>query len=237
MSASVGFGFCLEQRRRRHDHAGLAVAALRHVEREPGLLHRMRAVRRQALDRDDLLLGRDGARPAATQERVGDAVDVDRAGAALRRCRSRTWCRSGRAARGAPRAAACPARPPPVRRAVDVELGHRLLLAKGGLLRPCAAECSGAVERRLSNSRENRRHPGGSAPAPVSPHTALTATLAGPPGRSFTDGISQVDHGGRGGASRRRRGRAGASAEHAGRAPAMRRVGRRRADHHLAEGA
>src|SRR4051812_37192287 len=118
---------------------------------------------------------------------------------------------------------------------LTLSLAIRLLLAKGGLLRPCAADCSGAVEPRLSNSREIGHHPAGSAPAPVSPHTALTATLAGPPGRSFTDGISQVDHGGRGGASRRRRGRGRASAENAGRGPAKRRVGRGRGGHHPAE--
>ena len=43
-----------QQRRRRHDLAGLAVAALRHVELLPGPLQRMRAVGRQALDGRDL---------------------------------------------------------------------------------------------------------------------------------------------------------------------------------------
>ena len=38
-----------EQRRGRHDLAGLAVAALRHVELDPGLLHRMAAVRATGL--------------------------------------------------------------------------------------------------------------------------------------------------------------------------------------------
>src|SRR3954451_4443277 len=60
---------------------------------------------------------------------------------------------------------------------LTLSLAIRLLLAKGGLLRPCAAECSGAVEPRLSNSRETGRHPSGVGPAPVSPHT-------------ITDGIS-----------------------------------------------
>src|SRR5579872_508657 len=47
----------LEQRRGRHDLARLAVAALRHVVREPRLLHRMAlAVARQALDGHDLAL-------------------------------------------------------------------------------------------------------------------------------------------------------------------------------------
>ena len=42
-----------EQRRRRHDLAGLAVAALRHVELLPRALQRMRAVGRQPFDRRD----------------------------------------------------------------------------------------------------------------------------------------------------------------------------------------
>src|SRR5215472_141693 len=55
------FRLLLEQRSRRHDHAALAIAALRHVEVEPGLLHRMQlAVLRQSLDRGDLLRA-DGA--------------------------------------------------------------------------------------------------------------------------------------------------------------------------------
>src|SRR6266705_1720064 len=41
----------LEERRDRHDHAALAVAALRHVVRDPGLLHRMQlAAGRQDFD-------------------------------------------------------------------------------------------------------------------------------------------------------------------------------------------
>src|SRR4051794_33557754 len=71
-----------EKRRRRHHHAGLAVAALRHVEGEPGFLDRMRADRRQPLDGDDLLVGAHRAQG----QRAGagrDAVDMHRAGAAL----------------------------------------------------------------------------------------------------------------------------------------------------------
>src|ERR1700682_4333649 len=46
----------LEQGSRRHHHAALAIAALRHVEVEPGLLHRVQlAVLRQRLDGGDLL--------------------------------------------------------------------------------------------------------------------------------------------------------------------------------------
>src|SRR4051812_17153724 len=73
----------LQERRRRHDLAGLAVAALRHVDRRPGLLHRMRRVRRKPLDGDDLVGGLDAAdRNRARAHHF--AVDVHRAGAALR---------------------------------------------------------------------------------------------------------------------------------------------------------
>src|SRR3954469_21900334 len=44
-----------QQRRRRHDLAGLAVAALRHIDRRPGLLHRMGGVGGETFDRDDLV--------------------------------------------------------------------------------------------------------------------------------------------------------------------------------------
>src|SRR4051812_44146936 len=50
-----------EQRGRRHDLSRLAVAALRNVEREPRLLDRRRARRRQPLDRDDAIARLDGA--------------------------------------------------------------------------------------------------------------------------------------------------------------------------------
>src|SRR5882672_9123302 len=39
-------GFVVEQRRDRHDHARLAIAALRHVVRDPGLLHLVQCVSR-----------------------------------------------------------------------------------------------------------------------------------------------------------------------------------------------
>ena len=57
MSASVGFGVLREQRRGRHQLAGLTVAALRHVELLPRALQRMRAVGRQPFDRRDLGAG------------------------------------------------------------------------------------------------------------------------------------------------------------------------------------
>src|SRR5207244_7435645 len=46
-----------EQRRRGHDLPRLAVAALRHVFRDPGALHRVRAALGQAFDRGDALVG------------------------------------------------------------------------------------------------------------------------------------------------------------------------------------
>ena len=70
MSASVGSGFFVEQRGRRHDLARLAVAALHDVGLGPRALHGVRAVRRQALDRRDLARS-DASRPGVTQARTG----------------------------------------------------------------------------------------------------------------------------------------------------------------------
>src|SRR6185295_1542131 len=73
----------LQQRDGGHDLARLAVAALRHIDRRPGFLHRMRGVGREALDGDDLV----GRLHGAERDRAGAlhfAVDVHRAGAALR---------------------------------------------------------------------------------------------------------------------------------------------------------
>src|SRR5262249_10818787 len=49
----------LQQRRHGHDHAGLAIAALRHVARDPGLLHLVQLAVRggQTFDGGDLLAG------------------------------------------------------------------------------------------------------------------------------------------------------------------------------------
>src|SRR5688572_2382280 len=69
-----------QQRRCRHDLAGLAVAALRHVDLLPRALQGMRAVRRQAFD------GHHGARGCLHRRGAGAhraAVEVHRAGAAL----------------------------------------------------------------------------------------------------------------------------------------------------------
>src|SRR6266849_4895442 len=75
-----GVRILLEQRTGRHDLPRLAVAALRHVELRPGLLHRVRARARQPFDRD-------GGLDAPDRHGAGAlhlAVDMHRAGAALR---------------------------------------------------------------------------------------------------------------------------------------------------------
>jgi hypothetical protein len=73
----------LEQRRRAHDLPRLAVAALRDVLLDPGLLHgrQRRAGRREAFDRRDLLPDGGGRGDLAGLDRR--AVQVHRAGAAL----------------------------------------------------------------------------------------------------------------------------------------------------------
>src|SRR5882757_4289130 len=72
----------LQQRRHRHDHAALAIAALRHVTGDPGQLHLVHhAVDGEALDGGDVLAGGFVDRDAAGAHR--DAVDMDGAGAAL----------------------------------------------------------------------------------------------------------------------------------------------------------
>src|SRR5712691_8386482 len=75
-------GLLVEKSCDRHDHAALAIAALRNVIIDPGLLHPGRyAVDRESLDRGDLLA--DGfADLHATGSHRG-AIDVNRAGAAL----------------------------------------------------------------------------------------------------------------------------------------------------------
>src|SRR5437899_339532 len=73
----------IQERRHRHDHAGLAIAALRHVVGNPGLLYLVQLAIRasQALDGGDFLAGglADG-HPAGAH---CHAVDMDGAGAAL----------------------------------------------------------------------------------------------------------------------------------------------------------
>src|SRR6185295_2710257 len=72
-----------EKRGDRHDHPALAVAALRHVVRDPGLLHLgEHAALREALDGGDLLAGGVADLHRAGTDRL--SVYVNRAGAALR---------------------------------------------------------------------------------------------------------------------------------------------------------
>src|SRR5882672_2600689 len=82
----VGIGrlrIVLEQRRDRHDHAALAIAALRNVMVDPGLLNfGQHAIRRQSFNGRDLLAD-DFANERAAGAHRG-AVDENRAGAALR---------------------------------------------------------------------------------------------------------------------------------------------------------
>src|SRR3954454_23749252 len=75
-------GCSLEEGRGRHDLAGLAIAALGHVDRRPRLLHWMRAVGRKAFDRDDPVGGAhvSDANGAGALHLI---VDVHGAGAAL----------------------------------------------------------------------------------------------------------------------------------------------------------
>src|SRR6516165_9175557 len=73
----------LEQRRRRHDLTGLAIAALRHLEVDPGRLHGLGRLARQALEGRDMLLGNGGDRRDARARRL--AIDMHRTGPALRR--------------------------------------------------------------------------------------------------------------------------------------------------------
>src|SRR5262245_45017683 len=76
-------GRALQERGRRHDLPGLAIAALRNVERGPRLLHRMRAGGRQAFDRDDLVGGLHGGDGNGARAHEA-AVEVHGAGATLR---------------------------------------------------------------------------------------------------------------------------------------------------------
>src|SRR5215475_12367746 len=72
-----------QQRDGGHDLAGLAVAALGHVQRHPGFLHGVRAGGRQALDGDDPVRGLHAGHGNGTG--ADDlAVEVHRAGPALR---------------------------------------------------------------------------------------------------------------------------------------------------------
>src|SRR5580704_5467694 len=69
-----------EQRGGLHDLPGLAIAALRHLQIEPGFLQRMVAIGRQALDGGDVLARHHGDGRLARAHRL--AVEMHRAGAA-----------------------------------------------------------------------------------------------------------------------------------------------------------
>src|SRR5256886_11152231 len=77
-----GLRFFLKKRCNRHDHAALAIAALRHIVGHPGLLHLVQgAVAGESFDRSDLLADGFADRDAAGAHR--DSVDMHGAGAAL----------------------------------------------------------------------------------------------------------------------------------------------------------
>src|SRR5579864_4637246 len=72
----------LQKRSRRHDLAGLAITALGNVDRGPGLLHRVRAIGGQPLDRDNDIRFLD----VAEGDLAGAlhlAIEMNRTGAAL----------------------------------------------------------------------------------------------------------------------------------------------------------
>ena len=115
LAVDVGVGrlrLVLEQFGDRHDHAALAIAALRHVIVDPGLLYFMQhAVLGEALDGDDLLADRGARRERARARR--HAVDVHGAGAALR---------DAAAVLGAGQADVLPDRPEQRRVGIDVDV-------------------------------------------------------------------------------------------------------------------
>jgi len=74
-------GASLQQGERAHDHAGLAVAALRRIEFLPCNLDRMAAIGRDSFDRGDFLADRGLRAHAAGSDRL--TIDMQRARAAL----------------------------------------------------------------------------------------------------------------------------------------------------------
>ena len=75
-------GILVQQDGGAHDLSGLAVAALRDVDFDPGALHGMGIVARKAFDGGDVLAGNAGERRYARADR--DAVKMDGAGSAKR---------------------------------------------------------------------------------------------------------------------------------------------------------
>src|SRR5450759_3530727 len=89
-----GLRLVLEKRRHRHDHAALAIAALRNVVGDPGLLHLVQgAIGREPLDGGDLFAGGFADLDAARAHR--NAVDMDGTGPAL--CNTATVFGAGQA--------------------------------------------------------------------------------------------------------------------------------------------
>src|SRR6195952_350266 len=87
------FGLLLEKCRHRHDHAALAISALRNVIGNPGLLYLVRgALRGQAFDGGNLLAVRIADRDPTGAGR--GAINVDGAGPAL--CNAATVFGSGK---------------------------------------------------------------------------------------------------------------------------------------------
>jgi hypothetical protein len=80
MSAREGLGFLGQQLRGLHDLPGLAVAALRHLFDDPGLLQRMRGIGRQPSMVTTVLPATEPT--SSWHEALRDAVDVNGAGAA-----------------------------------------------------------------------------------------------------------------------------------------------------------
>src|SRR6266404_4795269 len=114
----------LQQRGRRHDLSRLAVAALRHVERRPCLLHGMRAGGRKRLDGDDLVgeLQRTDGTGAGTPH---FAVDMHRARAALRDAAAVFGAGEAHLLADHPEQGGVGLRLHVTDPAIDIELGHR----------------------------------------------------------------------------------------------------------------
>ena len=125
MSASEGRGLASEQRRGRHDLAGLAVAALRHVVFDPGLLDRVAAVLREALDGGHRLVADGADRDLAGAHRL--ALEVHGAGAAQRHAAAEFGAREAQRVAQDPEQRGFRIDIDFDRVAIDVELGHERL--------------------------------------------------------------------------------------------------------------
>src|SRR5262245_47101992 len=90
----VGRRLALEQGRGLHDLAGLAVAALRHVQGSPGGLHRVFALRVKAFYRDHRLARYVGHHDRASADCL--ALKMDRTGAAKTKAATKLRSRKGK---------------------------------------------------------------------------------------------------------------------------------------------